>query len=334
MTSTILDELKGVLGETASSEFEVTHYLSTGYPPLDKIISGSYHGGMPTGRIVEMFGPSSCGKTAIATAVMAEAVRQGGFACFMDHERSFDIGLARDLGLDDASGRFAHVKPRTLEESFMRALNTAVTIRDKGLIPKEAPIVTVFDSLAAMVPNSKMQKELDELTMADSLALAKATSTALPAVKIRAEECDMLVLILNQVRENPGVMYGDNTRTPGGKAPAFYSDVRIKLRAKPIKDGKERKGQTITAECVKTKLTAPFKSTEWDFLFREDGSGEFDVISGMIEEACQLGIMEKKGARIEWQDKSQFKSQWKTAMVVKPELLEELTQAIMETDEE
>jgi len=305
----ILEQLGDVLGDTASSEFEVTHFLDTGFAPLNKIISGKYDGGMPTGRIVEMFGPSSCGKTAIATAVMAEAVSQGGFAMFMDHERSFDIGLARDIGLDDSTGRFVHIKPRTFEESFMRSLNAAIKIREEDLVPKEAPIVCVYDSLAAMVPASKMQKELDEMTMADSLALAKATSTALPAVKVRAEECNMLVLILNQVRENPGVMYGDSTRTPGGKAPAFYADVRIKLRATPMKDGKTRVGQTITAECVKTKLTAPFKQTAWDFLFMPDGSGKFDVLGGLIDEACLSGALTKKGSRIAYKGKNIYKSQ-------------------------
>lgn len=314
--STILDRLTDTLGETASSEFEVTHFLDTGFPPLNKIISGSYTEGLPTGRIVEMFGPASCGKTAIATVAMSEAIRKGGFAMFMDHERSFDIGLARDLGLDDASGRFGHLKPKTLEESFMRALNTAVKIRDEEMIPKEAPIVCVFDSLAAMVPQSKMAKELDELTMADSLALAKATSTVLPAVKQRAEDADMLVLLLNQVRENPGG-YGNTERTPGGKAPAFYADVRIRLKAQALFDSKKnRLGQTITAECIKTKLTAPFKTTEWDFLFTADGSGQFDVVGGLIEHAIQTGTLTRKGARIEYGGKTYFKNQLKEVIDV------------------
>lgn len=320
MTS-ILESLADTLGDTASSSFEVKDFLTTGFAPLNKIISGDYDDGMPWGRIVEMFGPASCGKTAIATALMAEAVNQGGFAMFMDHERSFDIGLARDIGLDDDSGRFVHLKPKTLEESFMRALNTAVQIRDKGLIPEDAPIVAVFDSLAAMVPQSKMTKELDEMTMADSLALAKATSTVLPVVKMRAEDCNMLVLILNQVRENP-TGYGDALRTPGGRAPAFYADVRISLKASALKEGsaKTRVGQTITAECIKTKLTAPFQKTEWDFLFREDGSGEFDIIGGLIDEACNIGVLKKKGAYISHKGKSHYRKALKE-IVNKEELL-------------
>jgi len=319
--STILDKLTDTLGATASSEFEVTHFLDTGFAPLNKCITGYYTQGMPTGRIVEMFGPPSCGKTAIATVAMAEAIQMEGFAMFMDHERSFDITLARDLGLDDASGRFGHLRPKTLEESFMRALNTAVKIRDEEMIPSEAPIVCVFDSLAAMVPQSKMAKELDELTMADSLALAKATSTVLPAVKQRAEDANMLVLLLNQVRENPGG-YGNTERTPGGKAPAFYADVRIRLQAKPLWDSKKnRLGQTITAECIKTKLTAPFKSCEWDFLFMEDGSGMFDVPGGLIEEAVKIGTLVRKGARIEYGGKSYFKNQLKE--IIDPDELRE-----------
>ena len=322
--SKILDDLKDVLGETAASEFEVTHYLDTGFAPLNKIISGDYTQGFPTGRIVEMFGPASCGKTAIATVAMAEAIKLGGFAMFMDHERSFDIGLARDLGLDDSTGRFGHLKPKTLEESFMRALNAAVKIREEEMIPADAPIVCVFDSLAAMVPQSKMAKELDELTMADSLALAKATSTVLPAVKQRAEDANMLVLLLNQVRENPGT-YGASERTPGGRAPAFYSDVRVRLKAQALFDSKKnRLGQTITAECIKTKLTAPFKSTEWDFLFMPDGSGSFDVVGGLIEEAIKIGTLVRKGARIEYKGKTYFKNQLKDIIDV-----EELEAAII-----
>ena len=300
----ILDKLGDVLGETASSEFEVTKFLTTGFEPLNRIISGNYQDGMPWGRVIEMFGPSMCGKTAISTLVMAECIKEGGFAMFLDHERSFDISLARDLGLDDASGRFVHLKPKTLEESFMRALNTAQKIRDKELIEPEAPIVVVLDSLAAAVPASKASKELDEMTMADSLALAKATSTVLPVVKMRAEDFNMMFILLNQLRENP-TGYGDAERTPGGRAPAFYADVRIKLRHKQKKDAsKSRIGQTITAECIKTKLTAPFQKCEWDFLFREDGSGEFDIIGGLIDEAKNIGVLTAKGAYISYKGKS------------------------------
>jgi len=317
-TKSILEELSGVLGETASAEFEVTRFIDSGYAPLNKRISGSYSDGYPQGRIIEMFGPSMCGKTALATLAMKSAVDAGGFASFHDHERSFDIGLARDgIGLDVDSGRFVHIKPDTIEESFMRAMNTAQQIREKGLIPTDAPIICVFDSLAAMVPQSKMSKELDMMTMADSLALAKATSTILPVLKIRCEKDNMCAMILNQIRENPGQTMGDNTRTPGGKAPAFYADVRIKLRANTMREGNTPTGKArpdlgsnVFAQIIKTKLTSPFQQAGWQFTFQPDGSGHFDIIGGLIEEACSLGIMVKAGAYIKFNGESKYKKDW------------------------
>lgn len=318
MSKSILEELSGVLGETASAEFEVTRFVDSGYAPLNKRISGSYSNGYPQGRIIEMFGPSMCGKTALATLAMKAAVDDGGFAMFHDHERSFDIGLARDgIGLDVDSGRFVHLKPDTLEESFMRAMNTARTIREKGLIEADAPIICVFDSLAAMVPQSKMSKELDMMTMADSLALAKATSTTFPVLKIRCEKDNICAMVLNQIRENPGQMMGDNTRTPGGKAPAFYADVRIKLRASPMREGDAKTGKSrpdigsnVFAQIIKTKLTAPFQQAGWQFKFMPDGSGHFDIMGGLIEEACTMGIMQKAGAYIKFNGESKYKKDW------------------------
>lgn len=317
-TKSILEELAGVLGETASAEFEVKRFVDSGYAPLNKRMSGSYTDGYPQGRIIEMFGPSMCGKTALATLAMKAAVDDGGFAMFHDHERSFDIGLARDgIGLDVESGRFVHIKPDTIEESFMRAMNTATKIREKNLIPEDKPIICVFDSLAAMVPQSKMSKELDAMTMADSLALAKATSTILPVLKIRCEKDNICAIILNQIRENPGQMMGDNTRTPGGKAPAFYADVRIKLRATPMREGDVKTGKVrpdlgsnVFAQIIKTKLTAPFQQAGWQFKFMPDGSGYFDIMSGLIEEACSVGIMEKAGSYIKFNGENKYKKDW------------------------
>jgi protein RecA len=305
----LIDSLTDVLGDTTASSFEVTHFLDTGFPPLNKAISGQYERGFPCGRIVEMFGPPSCGKTAIATKAMISAQQHGGFAMFFDHERSFDINLAQHLGLDVEAGTFAHIRPETLEESFTRAIKAAQKIRDEELIDPSAPIIAVFDSLAAMVPRTKSEKELTELTMADSLALAKATSSVLPAVNQYAEKYNMLALILNQTRENPGIAYGDPTRTPGGKAPGFYASVRVKLSAKPlVNKDKERLGQRITAEVIKTKLTRPFQQAGWDFLF-EESFGKFDVIGSMVDYLVEVGALEQKGPRITFEGKSYYRSE-------------------------
>lgn len=334
MPKSILDELSGVLGATASTEFEVTRFIDSGYAPLNKRISGLYCDGYPQGRIIEMFGPSMCGKTALATLAMKAAVDAGGFAMFHDHERSFDIGLAENLGLDHESGRFVHLKPNTLEESFMIAMNSATQIREKGLIPADAPIICVFDSLAAMVPQSKMMKELDMLTMADSLALAKATSTTFPVLKMRCEKDNICAMVLNQIRENPTQTHGDNTRTPGGKAPAFYADVRISLKAKTMREGDSPTGKArpdlgsnVTAQIIKTKLTAPFQQAGWQFKFNPDGSGHFDIMGGLIEECCTVGIMKKAGAYIQYDGQSKYKKEWRE--ILKPE---DLTAALVAID--
>jgi len=317
----ILDKLSGVLGKTASSSFEVKRFINSGCAPLNRRVSGRYDGGWPQGRIIEMFGPSMCGKTALATLAMKSAVDEGGFAMFCDHERSFDIGLARDgIGLDVDSGRFVHVRPDTFEESFTNALNTARQIREQKLIPEEAPIIIVFDSLAAMVPQSKMAKELDSIKMSDKLALANATSQILPVAKIRAEADNITIIMLNQLRENPGDIYGPKFRTPGGKAPEFYSDVRISLKSRPIKEADKSRpdlGSTVTAQVIKTKLTAPFQEAKWEFRLMSDGSGHFDILGCLIEEMIFCGLMKKAGAYIEFDGVKKYKSQWIKELNVK-----------------
>jgi len=310
----ILEELSGALGATASTSFEVDRYVDTGCAPLNRRISGFYGGGWPQGRLVEMFGPSMCGKTALATLAMKSAVDMGGFAAFMDHERSFDIGLAKDgIGLDVDSGRFVHLRPDTFEESFSRSLNAAREIREKKLIPDDAPIILVYDSLAAMIPQSKLAKELDNIKMSDKLALANATSQILPIASQRAEKDNILIIMLNQLRENPGDPYAPKFRTPGGKAPEFYSDVRISLRSKPIKEGDKSRpdlGSHVTAQVLKTKLTAPFQEANYEFRLMPDGTGRFDVLGCLIDEMVLCGLYQKAGAYIEIDGVKKYKSQW------------------------
>ncbi|MCL2874693.1 MAG: hypothetical protein FWF12_00060 [Betaproteobacteria bacterium] len=296
-------------------DFGIKTWLSTGFPPLDEALSGKLvGGGMPCGRIVEIFGPSSCGKTAISTKVMAAAQQAGGFAMFMDHERSFEPVLATQLGLDTTRGRFFHEVPETFESSITQALKTCKAAREQKVIADDAPIVVVFDSLAAMVPKSKMAKEIDEQGMNDSLALAKATSSVFPALAVFAEKLNVLVLVLNQMRLKPGVVYGDPTTTPGGEAPRYYASIRIQLGAKRIVEGtgddKKMLGQEITANCIKNKVSRPFMRAKWEFRFREDGTGYFDVVSSLLDFLVDRGVIASSGPRVTWTDgKSYFKKQ-------------------------
>lgn len=287
-------------------------WLDTGFPPLNKAISGKYNGGFPVGRIIEMFGPESAGKTMIATKAMIQAQQMGGIAMFNDHERSFDTKIANEIGLLTGDGDpWIFKTPTTFEESVTNTINILGEIRDNKLIDPEAPIVVVFDSLASMVPKSKMAKNVDEQGMNDSLALAKATSSVFPVLTQYVQKHNVLCIVLNQTRLKPGVMYGDPTTTPGGEAPKFYSSVRIQLARQQIKDAKTKEvlGQEITANCIKNKVSAPFKKAKWRYMFNPDGSGHFDVTGSLLDYLIEQNLIEQTGTRVNWDGKTYYRGQ-------------------------
>ena len=298
-----VDEVFG--GEPESKG--VNFWLDTGYPPLNKAISGDYFGGLPSGRIIEIFSPESCGKTAIANQVMASAQQAGGVALFMDHERSFMKDIAEFNGLDVSRSKFSLQYPDTFEESVTKAIRFAKFVRENKVIEPTAPIVIVFDSLASMVPQSKLAKEVDEQGMNDSLALAKACSAVFPTLSLYAEKYEICVILLNQTREKPGVVYGDPTTTPGGKAPKFYASVRIQLGRSMIKKDGEIQGQDVSCSVIKNKVSRPFQKCQWQFMFNEDGTGAFDTVGGTLDELCKLKILKKDGAYIEWDGKKYYR---------------------------
>lgn len=298
-------EMEKAFGDAFANIEEHAEFLSTGYPPLNKIINGDYHtGGFPKGRIIEMFGPSSSGKTLIACQIMIEAQKAGGAAIFCDHERSFHIGLGQKMGLNVEAPYFVRLKPNTWEESNNKAMQFAKMIRESGKFPADAPIVAVFDSVAAMIPKSVFDKGIDEYTMNDTTALARVASTTLKVVKSVIESYGVTCIYLNQIRTKPGVMFGDPTTTPGGSAMEFFADLRIQLGRKKItKDVKGKKvfiGQKVTAKCVKNKFSMPFQTTEWDFLFNEDGSGSFDMVGSLVDHCVAEGFLKKDGTKIVW----------------------------------
>lgn len=297
-----IDDVFGGEPETVG----VKNWLDTGYPPLNKILSASYKGGLPSGRIIEIFGSESSGKTAIATAVMAAAQRQGGCALFMDHERSFMKDIAEQNGLNLTKGRFSLQYPDTFEQSITLACKWMQFVRDNKLIPVTAPLVVVFDSLASMVPQSKLAKEIDEQGMNDSLALSKACSAVFSTLSLLAERYDTCCIFLNQTREKPGVMFGDPTTTPGGKAPKFYASIRIQVSRTMIKKDGEVVGQTVKCQTLKNKVNRPFQNCEWEFLFNDDGTGYFDVVGGVVDHLCEKGVIKKAGAYIEWTDGKKY----------------------------
>lgn len=306
----IAKALSSVIGVN-DEESTVTDFLSTGYPPLDYALSARWDGGFPVGRIVELAGGPSSGKTAISTAVMADAQRKGGIAGFMDHERSFSLTLAPKLGLDVTPGRFIFKKPRTFEESITLAVKAGTHIREKKLIAPSAPIVWVFDSLASMVPQSALidqktgkDKAAEDRSMNDNTALARATSAHMPAFAQYCEDLGICAIFLNQVRLKIGVMYGDPRVTPGGEAPKFYASQRIMLGASQIKKGTDIIGNEITASVIKNKVSRPFLKAEWRFIFQPDGTGRFDMERSLIDFLDRNDcIKSPRAGYVEWEGK-------------------------------
>lgn len=279
---------------------EVSQFLTTGFLPLNHALSGRYEdGGLPVGRIVEIFGPSSSGKTAIATEAMIAAQRMGGIAGFADHERSFSEKLGESRGLSLERGKWIYRKPRSFEDSITLFKKVTRTVRESKMIPDSAPIAWVMDSLASMIPQAILDQEEDRRSMRDKLELAMATSCYFPELALIAEETNTCLIVLNQVRMKPGVMYGDPTTTPGGEAPKFYASCRLQLGAKRLIDKKDKDvmiGSEITARTVKNKINRPFMKTQWQFMFRDDGTGFFDNVGALVDFLASKGIIEKSGA--------------------------------------
>lgn len=291
---------------TNASEQSVTDFIDTGYAPLNKIVSGRFDGGLPFGRLVEMYGYSSSGKTALATQWMVQAQKLGGVAIFIDWERSFDLELAKGFGLNDQRPYWIYQKPTTWEQGNIIAAKACQIIRESKAIDEKAPILVVFDSIASAIPQSMIEKEIDEYTMNDTTALARVASTTLKTMAHHAQNFNATFLYLNQIRMKPGVVYGDPTTTPGGSAMEFYSTVRIKLTREKIeeaqKGGKQFVGQTIKMECVKSKLTRPFQRCELDMVYDDLGVAHFDPIGSTLNYLTKNKIIPMSGAWIKWSD--------------------------------
>jgi protein RecA len=313
MTSatSLADALDAAIGANAKDQ-EPAGYLDTGYAPLNRIISGRYDRGIPYGRITEIYGPSSAGKTSLAVKLMVEAQKAGGIAALMDHEHAFVQPMAVKHGLDVSPGRWVYKRPNTWEESNTIAMKLAEVVRSKKLIPHEAPIVIVFDSVAAMIPRSVFEKGIDEYSMNDTTALARVASTTLKAVNKITSDLNVTMVYLNQVRTKPGVVYGDPTTTPGGMAMEYFATVRLALSRKKImeqRDGeKEMTGQIITIKTVKNRLTRPFQEAELRLSFDQEGASHFDETASLVDFLLGEGRLSSSGPRITWTDgKSYFK---------------------------
>lgn len=305
----LVKQLDKAIGENHANQ-QVENFIDTGFPPLNKIMSGRYDGGLPMGRMVEMYGASSSGKTALATQWMVQAQKMGGVAGFVDWERSFDVSLAQNFGLTTDRPYWFYAKPKTWEEGNVYAAKVCKIIREAKAIDQKAPILFVFDSIASALPQSQAEKEIDTYTMNDTTALSRVTSTTLKSMAHHCEEFNATFLYLNQVRTKIGVMFGDPTTTPGGAAMEFYATARLSLSRQKIMEqqdgGKEFVGQNISIKCVKSKMTKPFSETSIRMSFDESGVARFDTITSLIDYMIDSKLIDYSKPRVTWTDGKQY----------------------------
>lgn len=249
--------------------------ISTGCLSLDVALGV---GGVPKGRIIEIFGPESSGKTTLALHIVAEAQKAGGFAAFIDAEHAVDPEYSKKLGVNTEELLIS--QPDTGEQ----ALEICETLVRSGALD-----VIVIDSVAALVPRAELEGDMGDSHMG---LQARLMSQALRKLTGTVSRSNTTVIFINQIREKIGVMFGNPETTPGGNALKFYSSVRIEVRrAAMIKQAEKIIGNRVKAKIAKNKVAAPFQTTEFDIMYNEGISKEGDL----IDQAVEREIIKKSG---------------------------------------
>ena len=290
------------LGDGVINEIES---ISTGSLSLDFALG---IGGVPRGRIVEIYGPESSGKTTICLHIIAEAQKTGGLAAFIDAEHALDVNYAKRLGVDTSNLLLS--QPDFGEQ--------ALEITDT-LVRSNALDVIVIDSVAALVPRSEIEGEMGDATMA---VQARLMSQALRKLTGAISKSKTAVVFINQLRSKIGVMFGNPETTTGGNALKFYASVRLDIRRiAAIKDGTDVIGNRTKVKIVKSKVAPPFKEVEFDILYNEGISKTGDL----IDLAVNLNIIKKSGAWFSYEeDRFQGREQFRQKLLEFPEMFEKI----------
>lgn len=296
-----------LLGERAVAEQPV---ISTGSIGLDVALG---IGGLPRGRVVEIYGPESSGKTTIATHVIAEAQKKGGMCAIIDAEHAFDSAYARKLGVDVDNLLIS--QPDYGEQ--------ALEIADR-LILSGALDVVVIDSVAALVPKSELEGEMGDSKMG---LHARLMSQALRKLTATISKTNTICIFINQMREKIGIMFGNPETTTGGNALKFYASVRLDIRRQAqVKDGDAAIGNHVKVKVVKNKVAPPFRAAEFDIIFGQGISKTGEIIDMGID----LGIVQKSGSWYSYNDDKlgQGREAVKKLLVDNPELANEIEEKI------
>jgi len=297
------------LGENVGMNVE---HISTGSITLDVALG---IGGLPKGRIVEMYGPESSGKTTLALHAVAEAQKAGGQAAFIDVEHALDPVYAANLGVD--INQLLVSQPDTGEQAL------EIT---EALVRSGAIDIIVIDSVAALVPKAEIEGDMGDAHVG---LQARLMSQSLRKLAGAISKYNCVAIFINQLREKIGVFYGSNETTTGGRALKFYASVRLDIRkAEAIKNGAEIIGSHTKVKVVKNKVAPPFKTAEFDIMYGKGISKEGEL----IDLAVQLGILKRSGAWFYYGElrMAQGRDNAKTYLTENVEIYEEIYNKVMD----
>jgi recombination protein RecA len=299
-----------------STSHEVS-VISTGAVSLDLALG---IGGIPRGRIIEIYGPESSGKSTLATHIVANAQKKGGLVAYIDAEHALDPSYAAKIGVNVNDLMIS--QPDSGEE----ALNIAEMLTRSNAID-----VIVVDSVAALVPKSELEGEIGDSHMGLQARMMSQALRKLTAVLSKSNTC---AIFINQIREKIGVMFGNPETTTGGKALKFYSSIRLDIRRiGGIKGAENREiGSRVKVKVVKNKLAPPFQNAEFDIIFNEGISH----IGSLIDVGAEMGVIEKKGTWFSFQSHrlGQGREAARDELKAKPALVEEIEKLIMAKSKE